>query len=79
MPEVILKGWRSNLQKVSLTKLLQQQGGLDLKTAKAYTDRCLGGETVRIHMPSVATAEALALEISKHGAVADVDVVPQAG
>ncbi|HLH24310.1 MAG TPA: ribosomal protein L7/L12 [Chloroflexota bacterium] len=73
MPQVVLTGWTPGLKKVSSTKLLRQKAGLGLKDAKDCTDRLLAGETVRVAVSSLATAEDLAREATALGADAHAE------
>lgn len=73
MPNVWLTAWKPGLKKVSLTKLLQEQANLSLKTAKERVDCLLAGEKVAIEMPTLAAANTLVGEASKLGVAADVD------
>ncbi len=58
--EVIFKGWTPGLKKVSLTKLLQEEASLSLRSAKWCTDRLLAGEEVTVRVSSMAHLERLA-------------------
>jgi hypothetical protein len=70
MAQVRITGWETGLKKVSLTKLLQSSAGMDLVTAKNYTDRILEGETVTLELPDFDQATTLAEAMEALGAVA---------
>jgi ribosomal protein L7/L12 len=72
MPKVVIKRWKPGLQKVSLTKLLQDRAGFSLASAKECVDRVLDGETVSIAQANLEEAITLAREITKLGAVCEV-------
>jgi ribosomal protein L7/L12 len=73
MPKITLKSWNPGLKKVSLTKLLQEQAGLSLTSAKQYVDRLLADEAVSVNVPTTEEAAQLAEEITKLGAVCEID------
>ena len=72
MVEVILKGWRPGLRKVSLAKLLQARGGLSLTSAKQCVDRLLKGEIVTVALDSTKEAAQLAEEVTNLGVKCEV-------
>lgn len=73
MPKVTLKRWNPGLKKVSLTKLLQEKADLSLTSAKQCVDRLLAGESVSVNVPTAEEAAQLAEEITKLGAVCEID------
>jgi hypothetical protein len=58
--EVVLRGWRPGLRKISLADALVEYAGLPLPEAKHLVDRLLAGEAVRVtivgHPPQAVTA-----------------------
>jgi hypothetical protein len=77
MAAVVIRGWRPGLQKVSLTKLLQQRAGLRLSAAHDCTTRLLAGETVRLELPSLDEADQFVEALERLGAMAEVERAPQ--
>ena len=72
MVQLILKGWKTGLKKVSLTKLLKERTRLTLAPAKDCVDQLLEGETVYIEIASASEARQLAEEISELGVICEV-------
>ena len=73
MAKLILKGWKPGLKKVSLTKLLQEQAGLPLTEAKKCVDLLLDHKPSTVAIESTEDALRLAGEVSKLGAVCEVN------
>lgn len=67
METLALTDWSPGLRKVSLTKLLQREGGLSLREAKLSTDRFLEGEYVKVEFTSLEEAHQFAAEASRLG------------
>lgn len=72
MPKVLFSGWKSGLEKISLTKLFQQKAHLSLKEAKGKTDALLDGETFVVEIESIEQAEELISEATAIGAVCKI-------
>ena len=72
MMHLVLKGWRPGLKKVSAVKLLQEQAGLSLISAKACVDRLLKNETVSVDMADAEDASELARELTNLGVICEV-------
>ncbi len=72
MKVVVLDGWRPGLNKIALTKLIQQRAGLSLAAAKRQTDRLLEGEEAGILLPDSESAEDFVSELQQLGASAHV-------
>jgi ribosomal protein L7/L12 len=47
---LLIEGWNEGFNKVSFTKLLQQEMGASLSTAKDMTDRILEGKPVTVNV-----------------------------
>ena len=69
---VAITGWKTGLQKVSLTTLLQNRAGLTLTAAKRCTDDVLDGRPVILTLPSRTDAAALCTALVEIGARAEV-------
>ncbi len=52
--DIVLKGWKTGLNKVALTKTLRA-GGVGLGEASKITGRVLEGEEVRVHLTQCPT------------------------
>jgi ribosomal protein L7/L12 len=50
MKELVIYGWSSGLDKISLTKTLRAEFGYSLADGKSITDRVLANEEVRISL-----------------------------
>jgi hypothetical protein len=75
--EVELKGWKTGLNKVALTRAFQE-GGMRLSEASSLTGRVLDGETVRVRLGQFNSVEGAARALSEIG-VAAITATPQAG
>lgn len=73
MPKVILRRWKPGLQKISLTKILQEKAGLSLMSAKMYVDRFLAGEEVAVSLTEPEEAVRIAEAIMELGVDCEVD------
>jgi ribosomal protein L7/L12 len=73
MPYVVLTDLRPGLQKVPLTNAIRTHTGAGLAKAKGYTDRYVGGETVRVPVASMDAARRLASAAAALGAAATVE------
>jgi ribosomal protein L7/L12 len=69
---VTLTGWSTGLQKVSLTKLIQDHAGLSLSAAKRCTDDVLEGRPVSFALPSPEQAATLREALVRIGAHAEI-------
>lgn len=72
MTQLVLKEWRLGLKKVSAVKLLQEQAGLSLTSAKRCIDRLLKNETVSVAVANTKEARKLARELTSLGVVCEV-------
>lgn len=72
MTKIKIVGWREGMQKISLTKLLQEELGLPLASAKDVVDRVLDGSEEIVSLPVRADAEAIAAAMRRHGAIAEI-------
>ena len=72
MAKVLFKDWNNGLQKITLTKLLEQNANLNLKTAKSKTDDLLDGKTFILEIESIEKAEELMREATAVGAVCEI-------
>ncbi len=64
--EVVLKGWKPGLKKVSLTKTFRA-GGIGLAAALKLTNQILDGAEVRVHLNQFATFDTASAEFTKIG------------
>ncbi len=69
MENVRFEGWKPGLQKVALTKLLQKEAKLSLRSARECTNRLLEGEHVVVSVPTTEDARKLAARAAALGAV----------
>jgi hypothetical protein len=72
MAKVTLKGWRPGLEKITLTKMLQENGHLSLTSAKECVDRLLAGEEVTLDLPTSHEAAQLGEAITALGVDCEV-------
>jgi hypothetical protein len=72
MAEVMFKGWKYGLKKISLTKLLQKHCDLPLRIAKSKTDTLLDGEIFSIETKSFEHAKDLVKEATVLNAVCEI-------
>ncbi len=77
MPKVTLKRWKPGLEKITLTKMLQEKAGLSLTSAKECVDRFLAGEEVTLHLPTSQEAAFLGEAIIALGVDCEVDATDQ--
>jgi ribosomal protein L7/L12 len=73
MPKITLRRWRPGLQKISLTKILQESAGLSLTAAKESVDRFLAGEQVAVSVITPEEAARIAEAIMELGVDCEVD------
>lgn len=66
--DVVLKGWKTGLNKVRLTKTLRA-GGIGLSDASKLTGQILDGATVRVHLSQFRTVAIAQAELTKIGIV----------
>ena len=71
MAGVTITGWRSGLQKITMTKLIREYTGLSLRDSKACTDGVLAGEIIVLTLETQERAEQLAARLQSIGAVAE--------
>ncbi len=69
---VRIMGWRTDCQKVSMTQVIRELGGLGLREAKSCTDRVLDGGVVDIKVSNTSDAEEMVRELWAAGADAEV-------
>lgn len=79
MTKLRLTGWREGMQKISLTKFLQAELGLSLKTSKQVVDDLLDGREVSLDIPLDQDVSALARAIQGLGATCRIDRQTKAG
>jgi ribosomal protein L7/L12 len=72
MTNIKLTGWQVGMRKISLTKLLQDKGGLSLANAKRVVDDILDGREVSLQLPAGEDANAVAAALRDLGAICDV-------
>jgi hypothetical protein len=72
MPSVCIKGWKPGLQKVAMTKALQEHAGFELSAAKKVVDEVLCGKSIRVRCPSLDDAVRLNAFLSLIGADSEV-------
>ncbi len=64
--DVVLKGWRTGLNKVGLTQIFRA-GGVNLNQASRLTGEILDGHEVRVHLKQFATLAAAQAELDEIG------------
>jgi hypothetical protein len=64
--DVVLRGWREGLNKVSLTKTLRA-GGIRLNEASKLTGQILNGAEIRVHLNQFPTLASAHAELTKIG------------
>ncbi len=72
MVKVLITGWQVGLQKISMTKLIQEHTLLSLSQAKSVTDRVLNDEAVILSIDGYEEAENLVDHLKKIRANAQV-------
>jgi len=72
MPKVTVRRWNPGLKKVSLAKLLQEEAGLSLTSAKQCVDRLLEGQSITVET-TAEQARQLARKIDDLGAICEVN------
>jgi ribosomal protein L7/L12 len=72
MPEVIVTGWRTGLQKISMTHVLQERLPLSLAEAKKCVDDVLDGKAVSFAVEELPKARALGQALENVGAVIEI-------
>jgi ribosomal protein L7/L12 len=72
MSTIKISGWQQGMRKISLTKLLQERGGLGVKEAKALVDNVLAGREAVLDLPTDHDADVVADEIRDLGAICEV-------
>jgi hypothetical protein len=77
MPIITMKRWRPGLEKITLTKMLQEKGGLSLTSAKECVDRLLAGEEVTLDLPTSEEATHLSGVITALGVDCEVDTADE--
>ena len=75
MPKVTLKRWRPGLEKITLTKMLQENAHLSLTSAKECVDRLLASEDVTLDLPTSYEAARLGEALKALGVDYEVDTV----
>lgn len=70
MTALVLTGWRTGLNKVSLTKLLQDELRIPLHEAKQHTDDLLAGNSVEL-IVSREQADRIAEEVQRLGVIVE--------
>ena len=73
MSGVTLKRWKSGLEKITLTKVLQEKAGLSLTSAKECVDRFLAGEEPTLHLPTSQETAYLSEAIIALGVDCEID------
>lgn len=73
MPRVTLKRWKAGLDKITLTKILQEKADLTLTSAKECVDRFLAGEEVTLQLPTSQEAANLGEAVMALGVECEVD------
>jgi hypothetical protein len=73
MPKLTLKRWRPGLEKITLTKMIQEKAGVSLTSAKDCVDRLLAGEEVSLDLPTSKEAASLGEAIRALGVDCEVD------
>jgi ribosomal protein L7/L12 len=73
MPKLTLKRWRPGLEKITLTKMIQEKAGVSLTSAKDCVDRLLAGEEVSLDLPTSKEAAKLGEAIRALGVDCEVD------
>jgi hypothetical protein len=69
MARVIMTGWKAGLQKIPLTRLLQEKAALSLQNAKECVDLLLEGKQVMIPLGDLVAARKFYGELSKLGVI----------
>ncbi|HKY26355.1 MAG TPA: hypothetical protein VJM12_00260 [Pyrinomonadaceae bacterium] len=77
MPRVTLKRWKPGLEKITLTKMIQEKAGLSLTSAKECVDRLLAGEEVTLGLPTPQEAARLGEAITALGVDCEVDTADE--
>ncbi|MCW5950063.1 MAG: hypothetical protein KIT41_11270 [Pyrinomonadaceae bacterium] len=72
MKKVVIKDWLEGMQKVAVTSLLRNEGGLTLAEAKQVTDDILDRKTKIIEMGSQEAASTMAMKLTELGLVCSV-------
>jgi len=72
MVEFRIRGFRTGLNKVAMTKAIREQTKHDLGAAKACTDAVLEGEEVSLFVSDGSAAAKLVKELNDLGANAEV-------
>lgn len=72
MTTLRITGWRVGLQKISLTKLLQDQAGLGLAAAKQAVDDVLDGRPANVTLPASVDARSVVESVRALGADCEV-------
>ena len=72
MSTIKISGWQIGMRKVSLTKLLQERGGLGVREAKDLVDKVLADREAVFDVPSDRNADVVADEIRDLGAICEV-------
>lgn len=75
MIKVIMESWRDGLQKISLTKLQNENLGISLMNSKANTDRLLDDCSVILEIEDEKLATAFLEEENKIGV--NCNIVPK--
>ena len=73
MNTIIISGWRTGLQKVSLTKIIRSYTGLGLAEGKQCTDDVVSGKSVRFENLESEAAKVFLIELEKIGAIATIE------
>ena len=73
MTKIRLTGWKIGMQKISMTKILQNRIGLPLPTAKRLVDDLLEGRSPSIDLPLGCDAHDLVVVMRGLGAVCDIE------
>jgi hypothetical protein len=73
MAKITLKRWSPGLEKITLTKTLQEKAGLSLTLAKECVDRLLVGEEVTLDLPTSQEAVHLGEAVTALGVDCEVD------
>lgn len=72
-----LKKWKPGLEKITLTKLLQEKADLSLSSAKESVDHFLAGEEVTLHLPTSQEAAYLCEAITALGVDCEVNAIDE--
>lgn len=65
---------KTGLQKISMTKLLRERLGLDLKHAKGITNDVTDGKPIFLNTENEGAAKNLADELSAIGAIIEIEL-----